>query len=132
MSQTGRGISAGFSIASEGIRAAVTAGQMQKIQKGAAARVQSSSAPADGTAQSAGGQQPQQGEQVQDKSPQLTAVEEEIMKQKMEKLSDHMFTVMFVVYYGCSYNNYLHHTSITLQMVYYGDGYPLDLGKCLS
>lgn len=107
MSQTGRSMSTGFSIASEGIRAAMTAGQMQKIQKGAAARRQSASGSADRTVQTAEGQQPQ-AEQVQDKTPQFTAEEEEIMKQKMEKLSDHMFTVMYVACYYFIYSAYNH------------------------
>jgi len=72
LSQTGRNMSTGFSIASEGIRAAMTAGQMQKIQKGALERksVDGNTNPSEGKSEG------------EEKSVQLTPEEEEIMKQK--------------------------------------------------
>jgi hypothetical protein len=104
--QASRSLSTGFNIANESIRAALTANQMQKIQKTAAARRKSST----GAESAAESSAPPKSEEDPKKDPtpskedvesqegiQLTPAEEEEMKAKVEKLSNHMFAVIWYV-----------------------------------
>lgn len=105
--QTSRAVSTGFSIANESIRAALTANQMQKIQKEAqrrgsaslastAAAAAAATAEADGKAPTDGPSSNPADSTGEAKVP-LTAEEEALMQQKVDKLSDHMFAVIWYV-----------------------------------
>jgi hypothetical protein len=97
--QASRYVSSGMTIAQESISAALTANQMQKIQKKALQRqivinATASTATASASTSSEGGTSGTTASADNGMKINLTPEEEKLIEAKIEKLSDHMFTVM--------------------------------------
>jgi hypothetical protein len=101
--QASRYVSSGMTIAQESISAALTANQMQKIQKkalqrqiviNATASTATATATASASTSSEGGTSGTTASADNGMKINLTPEEEKLIEAKIEKLSDHMFTVM--------------------------------------
>jgi hypothetical protein len=99
--QASRYVSSGMTIAQESISAALTANQMQKIQKKALQRqivinatASTATATASASTSSEGGTSGTTASADNGMKINLTPEEEKLIEAKIEKLSDHMFTVM--------------------------------------
>jgi len=112
LQQATRSVSRGFAITSEGMKAALTANEVNKIQKKAAQKAvanhanpetnsstttpEASAAPSSTPTNDEAGNVPNE-EQAKEIEVKFTPEEEALLKQKMEKLAGHMFAVMWYV-----------------------------------